>query len=71
MTSAFKKAANELQVPLAIIECEMNAGLALWKKRIILVRPDEFVAFASDTIVQDSQNDNVRYILKKAVGHSV
>jgi hypothetical protein len=43
----------------------------LWKKRIILVRPDEFVAFASDTIVQDSQNDNVRYILKKAVGHSV
>jgi len=71
VTSAFKKAANELQVPLAIIECEMNAGLALWEKRIILVRPDEFVAFASDTIVQDSKNENVRYILKKAVGHNV
>ena len=45
----FTAAAAAQGVPLTIIETPLCDSTARWQARLILIRPDHFVAFAGDT----------------------
>ena len=48
--AGFAAAATRLGVPLEVIETPLCDSTARWQARLILVRPDHFVAFAGDTL---------------------
>jgi 4-hydroxyisophthalate hydroxylase len=45
---AFERAASELRVPLKIIKDSATGGREKYRSRLILVRPDQFVAWAGN-----------------------
>ncbi len=60
---AFETAAGELQVPLKIVEDSRADGRERYEARMVLVRPDQFVAWASDVTP-----DSALEILGKVIG---
>ncbi|MEM7348578.1 MAG: FAD-dependent monooxygenase, partial [Chloroflexota bacterium] len=62
-TSAFKSAADALNMPLKIIRDSYKDGRQQYEAHLILVRPDQFVAWSGDDPASD-----VQQILSKAVG---
>ena len=60
---AFADAAHVLRVPLKIIEDDGQAGCDAYEARLILVRPDQFVAWASM-----GATPNPVVILRRAIG---
>jgi 2-polyprenyl-6-methoxyphenol hydroxylase-like FAD-dependent oxidoreductase len=60
---AFEKAASELHVPLKVIRDSATDGREKFQSRLILVRPDQFVAWTGDSAEPAT-------VLKRAVGES-
>jgi 4-hydroxyisophthalate hydroxylase len=59
--SAFERAAFELHVPLKVIKDTQAGGREKYQSRLILVRPDQFVAWAGDKA-------EAAKVLRRAVG---
>ena len=64
VVSAFKTIADELQIPLKIIRDTFENERKLYECRMILVRPDQFIAWSGDELDQD-----VHAILRQACGY--
>ena len=62
-TGQFIAAAEEQGIPLAVIEDDRTGGRERYEARYILVRPDQFVAWASENTPPDA-----RAILNRAIG---
>ena len=65
---AFEQAATCFNIPLVIIESAKTGGTALWQNTIILVRPDEFVAYAGTDLGTDDPVLRAKEILQRVVG---
>ncbi|MBR0776101.1 FAD-dependent monooxygenase [Bradyrhizobium diazoefficiens] len=63
--AAFAQAAARLGIPLKVIRDTASGGREKYLARVILVRPDQFVAYAGDTDGADASD-----ILMRAAGHS-
>ncbi|MDU6833433.1 MAG: monooxygenase, partial [Bradyrhizobium sp.] len=63
---AFAAAAKELGVPLEIINDTAAQGREKYQARLILVRPDQFVAWAADRLSAPAEPARV---LRRAIGH--
>ncbi|MDU3046143.1 FAD-dependent monooxygenase [Bradyrhizobium sp.] len=63
---AFAAAAKELGVPLEIINDTAAQGREKYQARFILVRPDQFVAWAADRLSAPAEPARV---LRRAIGH--
>jgi hypothetical protein len=59
----FERAAERLRVPLRIIEDTRAGGRERYGASLVLVRPDQFVAWATDTYAGDAD-----MIFARAVG---
>ena len=59
-------AAKELGVPLEIINDTAAQGREKYQARLILVRPDQFVAWAADRLSAPAEPARV---LRRAIGH--
>ncbi len=59
----FSAVAGNLNVPLDIVETAKTPNTDKWRARLILVRPDHFVAFATDELDEDAAT-----VIKKSVG---
>ncbi len=66
--NAFQREADSLGIPLALISTTECESTAKWEAKLILVRPDEFIAYAADSLDGSDLSEAVRSILKKAVG---
>jgi 4-hydroxyisophthalate hydroxylase len=62
--AAFKASADALALPLTIVGDENSPARAIYGARLILVRPDQYVAWAGD------QTDDAQAILSRAIGHT-
>ena len=62
---SFEKAAENLNVPLVIVTDSRSGGRELYQASLILIRPDQFIAWSSDT-----GPVNALDILERAIGHS-
>jgi 2-polyprenyl-6-methoxyphenol hydroxylase-like FAD-dependent oxidoreductase len=62
---AFAEAADSVRVPLTIVRDDRREGRERYEARFIVVRPDQFVAWAS----MDPPDDPAA-ILKRAIGHA-
>ncbi len=60
---AFEQAASQLRIPLKVIRDTASGGRENYQARLILVRPDQFVAFAGDEA-------DASAVLHRAVGIS-
>ena len=63
VVSAFKEAATQLNLPLAIIAKDSANGRKLYEARYILVRPDHFIAWTSNDLPE-----NPISVLSQSVG---
>ncbi|GGB95181.1 hypothetical protein GCM10011363_09800 [Marivita lacus] len=63
--AAFQQAASALQVPLLTPPCTPD-WFAPWEQRIVLVRPDGFVAWSGDTVTPDTAQN----VLATAIGRT-
>ena len=61
---AFRKAAEELSLPLAVVQDSFEGEPARYGHRLILVRPDQFVAWAGDTL----STVEVVSLMRKVIG---
>ncbi|WP_316198771.1 FAD-dependent monooxygenase [Bradyrhizobium sp. SZCCHNS2002] len=62
--SHFAKAAADLRVPVKVINDTATNGRERYEARLILVRPDQFVAWAGD----DVSSEEPRRLLQRAIG---
>ncbi|WP_038934333.1 FAD-dependent monooxygenase [Bradyrhizobium japonicum] len=62
--SAFEAAASDLRIPLKLIRDSASDGRWKYQSRLILVRPDQFVAWAGDEAKSAAE------LLRRAVGQS-
>ena len=62
-TAAFQAAAGELRVPLRVLTDTFDGPRAAYKRRFILVRPDQYVAWAGDEAPADAAD-----LLRKVIG---
>lgn len=62
LEDSFAAAADELGVPLKIVEDTREDGREKYAHALVLVRPDQYVAWAGDSV------DDARAIIAKAVG---
>jgi hypothetical protein len=60
----FENAAKDLGIPLKLISDPSAESRDFYKAALVLVRPDQFVAWVSDETAVDA-----RAILQRAVGH--
>jgi 2-polyprenyl-6-methoxyphenol hydroxylase-like FAD-dependent oxidoreductase len=63
--AAFEQAARTLQVPLTIVRDSYADGRRAYEAKLVLVRPDRYVAWASDTPAGDPTA-----VLRKTVGRA-
>jgi 4-hydroxyisophthalate hydroxylase len=63
--AAFRDAAEELRMPLRVITDSFDGPRAAWTRRLILVRPDQYVAWAANGPPADA-----RTVLRRAAGLS-
>ena len=63
--SGFEQAAVSLGVPLKIIRDSYDAGRKAYEARLILVRPDRYVAWAGD-----AAPENAQAVIAKIVGRN-
>lgn len=59
----FADAAEQLRIPLKVIQDDRQGERGRYEAQLVLVRPDQFVAWASDTAPDDSLR-----ILRRAIG---
>jgi 2-polyprenyl-6-methoxyphenol hydroxylase-like FAD-dependent oxidoreductase len=64
-TAAFEQAAQSLRVPLKIIRDSYDGGRKDYEARLILVRPDRYVAWTGDNMAESAQA-----VIAKAVGRA-
>jgi 4-hydroxyisophthalate hydroxylase len=64
----FVQAAAELRLPLKVISDTVSGGREKYAARLILVRPDQFVAWAGDDV---SGGDEPKCVLQRVVGAKV
>ncbi len=62
---SFEEAARELGVPLSVTSDSQADGRELYEAKLVLVRPDQFIAWSSDSAPDDALD-----ILKKVTGHT-
>jgi 4-hydroxyisophthalate hydroxylase len=62
--AAFAQAAKALQLPLKIVRDSYDQGRRAYEAKLILIRPDRYIAWAGDVLPADAAA-----ILGKAVGH--
>lgn len=55
VSKQFTKAATKTQVPLSIVSSAPTTDTDKWEASIILVRPDQFIAYASNTLEVDPE----------------
>ncbi len=60
---AFREAARSLHVPLTVIRDSLAADRAAYGVRLILVRPDQYIAWVGDTVPDDP-----KAVVARAVG---
>jgi 2-polyprenyl-6-methoxyphenol hydroxylase-like FAD-dependent oxidoreductase len=65
IVAAFAEAAKALSLPLKIVRDTYVDGRTAYEAKLILVRPDRYVAWAAD-----AASDDAKAILGKAVAHS-
>jgi 2-polyprenyl-6-methoxyphenol hydroxylase-like FAD-dependent oxidoreductase len=66
---AFRKAADALKVPLTVVETAALGEAARYAANLVLVRPDQFVAWASaESAIGDEE---ARRILKRSTGEAL
>jgi hypothetical protein len=63
--AAFATAAKTLGVPLAVVRDTYRDGRQAYEAKLILVRPDRYVAWAAPSPPADAAA-----ILRKAIGHA-
>jgi 4-hydroxyisophthalate hydroxylase len=64
--STFEQAAASLRVPLKIVRDSFEDGRKAYEARLILVRPDRYIAWAGDRAPE-----NAGAVVAKAVGRAV
>jgi 2-polyprenyl-6-methoxyphenol hydroxylase-like FAD-dependent oxidoreductase len=64
--AAFQDAARELRMPLQVITDSFDGPRTAWARRLILVRPDQFVAWTTNDPPADAAA-----VLRRAAGHGV
>jgi 2-polyprenyl-6-methoxyphenol hydroxylase-like FAD-dependent oxidoreductase len=62
-SAAFQAASRELRMPMTVINLSQEPALDLYQKRLILVRPDQYVAWSGDEVP-----DNVESLLSAVAG---
>jgi len=82
LVSEFKRQAAKLGMPLVVIESELGGTAMDWEAKLILVRPDEYIAYVADALYEtapssqldtpttDSTSRQIEDILKTALGYS-
>ncbi|HEX5140260.1 MAG TPA: monooxygenase, partial [Dehalococcoidia bacterium] len=60
--AAFESAASELRVPLSVLRDSFQDGREAYGSKLVLVRPDQFVAWAGD------ETSDAGTVLRKACG---
>ena len=63
---AFERAAAATRVPLAVVRDSFAAGREAYERRLILVRPDQYVAWAADAVPADP-----RGLLERVAGRTI
>ncbi len=64
LVAAFKATAQKLNIPLKCLADTYSADRLKYESNLILVRPDQFVAWCSD-----ATNCHVENIMRKVVNH--
>ena len=59
----FEEAAKSLRVPMKVIRDSYDGGREVYESKLILVRPDQFIAWCGNEAPQDA-----KAVLAKAVG---
>jgi hypothetical protein len=53
-TASLQGAARNLGVPLSVVDVDDDAITRLYERKLVLVRPDGFVAWRGDTVPDDA-----------------
>jgi 4-hydroxyisophthalate hydroxylase len=64
--SAFEQAAAELHVPLKVVKDSASGGREKYQASVILVRPDQYVSWASDK--ESGDKAEAARVLRRAIG---
>ncbi len=54
--TAFQVASRELRMPMTVIDLPEEPALELYQKRLVLVRPDHYIAWCGDAIPDDVES---------------
>lgn len=66
---AFRDAATASAVPLEVVEAAYEGEAARYGARLVLLRPDNFVAWTSDSA--DPSGEEIREALEQATGAAI
>lgn len=65
---AFKSCAQAMSLPLTVVSSKSGGTADQWEAKIILVRPDEYIAFSAEQLDSDRLTEQAEMILKRALG---
>jgi hypothetical protein len=63
VAAAFEEAARSAKVPLTVVRDSFSDGRAAYERRLILVRPDQYIAWCDDQMPAD-----LRALLDRVAG---